>query len=245
MNKAFWLLGIALALLVSLYLAPAVPQWQSYHDFADQRTFLNIENFLNTSSNFAFCFVALLGMHALWQKRGAFSGFTELAPFIVFFVGLFFVGIASFYYHLEPNNARLVLDRAAMSVGFMAMLAIAISTKISRLVGFYLVWPFLVFGVFSVYYSYIQDDLRLYAAMQYASILFTIAIICLYKTAYPPTRYFVWAFVCYAIAKVFELTDAQVFTATNHLISGHTLKHLISSGAAYFFVLMVTHKRDF
>ena len=36
----------------------------------------------------------------------------------------------------------------------------------------------------------------------------------------------------YALAKVLEQTDAQVFQLTPELVSGHTLKHIVASCAA-------------
>jgi hypothetical protein len=46
----------------------------------------------------------------------------------------------------------------------------------------------------------------------------------------------------YALAKIFELLDAQVF-ALGRLVSGHTLKHLASAMAAYW-ILRMLRKRS-
>jgi len=232
---------LACALFAVLLFVPPIPQWQSYHDFADTRTIFGIHNFFNICSSYLFCFVAIWGFVSLWQKRNAFS-FVEIFPFLLFFVGLFLVGLGSGFYHLEPNDTRLVFDRMSMSIVFMAMLAIAISTKISPITGFYLVLPLLLFGLFSVYYWGVALDLRLYGFTQYASILFTIVILIIYKTPYPPISFFVWAFSWYALAKFFELSDRSIYEATNYIISGHTLKHLTSCVSASYFVRMVRYK---
>lgn len=38
--------------------------------------------------------------------------------------------------------------------------------------------------------------------------------------------------LAYALAKVLEQTDAQVYHLTHELVSGHTLKHIVASFAA-------------
>jgi hypothetical protein len=42
----------------------------------------------------------------------------------------------------------------------------------------------------------------------------------------------VWVVFFYALAKVCESFDHGIFEATGHLVSGHTLKHLVASLAA-------------
>ena len=37
----------------------------------------------------------------------------------------------------------------------------------------------------------------------------------------------------YALAKVFEHFDAQVYTLTGEVLSGHSLKHVLAAGAAW------------
>jgi hypothetical protein len=43
----------------------------------------------------------------------------------------------------------------------------------------------------------------------------------------------VWVIVFYGAAKVLEGMDTAVFEATGHWVSGHTLKHLVASLAAW------------
>jgi hypothetical protein len=40
----------------------------------------------------------------------------------------------------------------------------------------------------------------------------------------------------YALAKVFELLDRQIWTLTQQLVSGHTIKHLLSAAAGFAFL---------
>ena len=56
------LLGLAAASLAALLLLPPIPQDQSYHKFADQRTLFGTPNFWNVVSNFPFIAIGLAGL---------------------------------------------------------------------------------------------------------------------------------------------------------------------------------------
>jgi hypothetical protein len=63
-----------------------------------------------------------------------------------------------------------------------------------------------------------------------------------------PPRYtrsldFAMVFVFYVLAKIFETADRQIFSLDQHVVSGHTLKHL-AAGAAGFWILRMLQKRQ-
>jgi hypothetical protein len=51
----------------------------------------------------------------------------------------------------------------------------------------------------------------------------------LFKPRYTGGRHLVVLIVWYGLAKVFELLDVWIYTFTHHLVSGHTLKHLVAA----------------
>jgi hypothetical protein len=51
------------------------------------------------------------------------------------FVGLQLTAFGSSYYHLSPNNSRLVWDRLPMTIAFMSMVAAIIAERISLRIG--------------------------------------------------------------------------------------------------------------
>ena len=53
--------GLMIASLAALPLLPPIPQDQSYHRFADQRTLLGVPNFWNVVSNLPFIAVGAGG----------------------------------------------------------------------------------------------------------------------------------------------------------------------------------------
>jgi hypothetical protein len=91
------LLSLMVVSLVGLLLLPPIPQDQSYHQFADQRILLGMPNFWNVVSNLPFIAVGAAG---LWR-------FHHHSAIIVLFLGIFFTGFGSSYYHWNPNDSTL------------------------------------------------------------------------------------------------------------------------------------------
>ncbi len=56
-----------------------------------------------------------------------------------------------------------------------------------------------------------------------------------------PTRYLWWLMICYLLAKILEFYDREIYTLTS-LISGHTLKHLVSATGIVFFCLALKYR---
>ena len=60
------LLALAASLGLALWLHGPIPQWASYHQFADQRAWLGLPNAADVLSNLPF---ALVGLGWLWATR--------------------------------------------------------------------------------------------------------------------------------------------------------------------------------
>ncbi|MFQ5863873.1 MAG: ceramidase domain-containing protein [bacterium] len=169
--------SITLAAVVAILALPPIPQSQTYHRFADQRTLLGIPNFLNVISNAPFFIVGLLGLFFLWRQRasdasGAFAERSEQWPYLLLFSGVALTCFGSVYYHLAPDNARLVWDRLPMSLIFMSFLAAIIVERISVKAGLLLLLPLVTVGIGSVIYWHWSElrgvgDLRLYIMVQF------------------------------------------------------------------------------
>lgn len=97
-----------------------IKQDLGYHQFADQRTRFSIQNFINVISNIPFMLIGLLGILHLNGKNIKIADCQPITPFFVFFMGVFFTGIGSAYYHLNPSNETLFWDRFPMTISFMA-----------------------------------------------------------------------------------------------------------------------------
>jgi hypothetical protein len=153
------------------------------------------------------------------------------------FVALLLVGAGSAYYHLGPNNARLVWDRLPIAIVFTSLLAWVIGDRIDERIGVASTLPLTVCGLLSVWYwqhteSIGRGDLRPYAVAQFYPPLGILLLLLLFPRRGPSQWLWLAALGSYAVAKWAELGDAAVYAATGW-VSGHTLKHLAATVSAY------------
>lgn len=248
---------IALLLLLTMVMSivsfclPRIPQPQSYHHFADQRAFLGIANFNDVLSNLPFAVIGLWGLIFLMGSDSArlqkgFLDNRERWPYLLVFAGLLLTAIGSSYYHLDPNNARLVWDRLPMTIVFMSMVAAVIMERISLPAGLWLLPVLVLVGTGSVLQWYASElkgtgDLRLYAAVQvYSGLVLLLAL--LFPSRYSRASDFAVVVGFYVLAKALELLDRPIFSL-GHVVSGHTLKHLAAAAAGYW-ILRMLQKRQ-
>jgi Ceramidase len=208
--------------LAALLMLPPIAQDQSYHQFADQRMLFGIPNFWNVVSNIPFLAVGAAG---LWRVRHNMAT-------VIFFLGVFLTGIGSSYYHWNPSDSTLIWDRLPMTLCFAAILALVVQERASARVGAILLWPALAVGVFSLLLWLWTDDLRLYFWAQFFPGVALLLLFLLYPPKYTASRCWIIAAGLYALAKVFEFADDPIF-ALGHLISAHTLKHLVAAAACF------------
>ncbi len=231
-RPAVFVSGLIVASLAALLLLPAIPQDQSYHLFADQRTLLGISHFWNVISNLPFIAVGGVG---LWQFR-------RNPATAVLFLAILLTGFGSSYYHLNPNDRTLFWDRLPMALGFMAILAIVIEERLDARTGAMLLWPLLAIAVFSLLVWRWTDDLRLYAWVQFFPIVALLVIFLTRPPKYTGTRYWILAAALYVLAKLFEFYDDAIYSIGS-IVSGHTLKHL-AAAAACFMILRYFQTRS-
>src|SRR4030043_413454 len=95
-------------------LRPPIAQPPAYHEFADQRACWGLPNCLDTASNALFVLAGALGLRFVQRGQGAWRDRREAWPYGLVFLAMILGGLASGYYHLAPDNARLLGDRLAM-----------------------------------------------------------------------------------------------------------------------------------
>src|ERR1700735_20838 len=232
-NRRIWIvLGLMVASLGGLLLVPPIPQDQTYHQFADQRTLLGTPNFWNVVSNFPFIVIGAVG---LWQfRRGSAT--------VALFLGILLTGFGSSYYHLDPNDRTLFWDRLPMAIGFMAILAITIEERVDARTGSLLLWPLIAIGVFSLLLWRWTGDLRLYVWVQFFPCLALPLMFLLLPPKYSGTFYWLFAAALFSFSKLLGFYDgAGSFVCA--IVSGHTLKHL-AAAAACVAILRYFQKRQ-
>lgn len=241
------IIGASAVFLIMLAMQDSIPQDPDYHYFADQRTVAGVPQVLNVISNLPFLVVGGYGLYLLYCRR--FPALVKPLQLIyaVFFAATVFVGLGSAYYHLDPDNFRLLWDRLPMSIAFMAFLLIIVGEHISSNWARRLLVPLILGGIGSVGYWISTEaqglgDLRPYAAVQFLPLLLTPLILMLFPSAFSKSL-FMWVVpALYLAAKVFEWLDEPVFQVTG-FISGHTLKHLLAALAVYFVILALRRRK--
>ena len=241
------MVGLAAAVMVVAVSLPRFPQPADYHDFADHRGWLGIPNFGDVVSNLGFAIVGILGLHALLRKpsRIRFLDSNERWPYLIIFVGLILTAAGSSYYHLAPDNARLVWDRLPMTIVFMSLVAALIAERVSVRAGIALLPVLLAIGVGSVLqwrWSELQGrgDLRFYAAVQLYAMLAVLLALFL-KPRYTRVSDLAVLAAFYILAKVTETFDARIFSFGN-IVSGHTIKHLAAAVGSYWILRMLQRR---
>lgn len=226
-TPSLWRYGVIAAVvfgsLAVMMLRPPIAQDQAYHAFADARPLFGIPNFGDVASNLAFLLVGAAGLWSCFRQR-----FGPLHnAWLVMFAGIATVGIASSYYHWNPNDQTLVWDRMTLTVGFMGLFIALVGEFVDRRLGRLLV-PAVVLGAASVVYWHYADDLRPYYWVQMVPLLIVPVAIALFRSPFSHQWMILLGAVLYGVAKLTELGDKVIFSATAGTISGHTLKHLFA-----------------
>jgi len=241
--------GFAALAAVAALLLPPIPQDPAYHRLADSRAGLGFPNASNVLSNAGFVVVGALGL-AFAAGGGGVRAFREPGerwPYRVFFGGLLLTGFGSAYYHWEPGNARLAWDRLPLAITLMGLLAATITERIGVKTGSWLLGPLVAIAAGSVVYWHWTEqrgagDLRLYALVQFYPVVAIPLMLWWLPPRYTRGGELLAAAATYAAAKVPELLDGWILSATR-AVSGHTLKHLLAALAGYWVLRMLRHRR--
>ena len=155
--------------------------------------------------------------------------------------------LASTYYHLAPDNARLVWDRVPISIGIVTLLSIVLIERVNTNIGF-LSLPFLIlFGVGSVIYWDWSErsglgNLNYYIVVQLYSILAIILLSKYFFSRYTGGESIYVVIIIYAFAKFAEILDHEIYSL-GKVISGHSVKHLLVGLAVFQIVGILQNRR--
>ena len=239
----FWRHGLLLLIgvgsLVLLLTRPPLAQDLRYHHFADRRLLLGVPNFSDVASNIPFLFVGIAGLTLGLRSR--FAGGS--VSWTVFFGAVALVSLGSAYYHWRPDNNTLVWDRLPMTMGFMAMFVAILSESIDERLGRLFLAPALIAGCASAIYWHFTDDLRFYAWVQFMPLLTIPVVMALFRSRYSHQWFLLPALGCYVLAKVFEVSDHEIFAVTHHAFAGHAIKHLFAALGCFVILEMLRRRK--
>jgi len=235
------------ALLVLALLAHGpIAQPAHYHEFADQRSGFALPCVASVLSNAGFAVFGLWGLLSLWPQRGAPSLKAGWPGYCLFLVALTLTAFGSSYYHLAPDDARLVWDRLPIALASAGLLA-GVRAETQGPSGDR---RFLVMlaccAVASVAWWYATalqgaGDLRPYLLVQGLPLILIPLWQAIHRSPAADRNCFAGALVLYIVAKVAELYDHELLAVLGW-ISGHTLKHLLATAAAALLVARLVRR---
>lgn len=228
--------AVVLLALLGLIIGP-ISQPEVYHHFAGDVKFWNV------FSNVLFLVAGIWGLYLLLTPEKVQFIDDRVRPMWLFVAGgLVLTAIGSSYYHLDPNNTRLVWDRLPMTIIFMSYVAALIGERVNMRLGLSL-WPLLlIFGLYSVIDWHATDDLRLYLGVQLFTILAT-AIFLFFPSPYNRKWDIAIVVLLFGLARLFEIYDHEIWEISRNSVSGHTLKHLAAGMAGVWLMYMLVKRR--
>jgi len=230
------------AAVVVAFLQP-IPQPQAYHNFADQRTIFGVSHGFDVLSNLAFLVPGLLGLWFVLKAGLTLDAGTRWA-FATLFFGLVLTSLGSAYYHLEPDNQRLVFDRLPMIIAMSGCVGAVVADRLGGATAWCLA-GLIAIGLWTVHQWSVSEqlgrgDLRWYALYEGLIICVGALLLWLFPSRNGATPAFVIAVAGNVAAKVFEVLDKPIYGADG-IVSGHTLKHL-SAGLAFLPLVLLIQR---
>jgi hypothetical protein len=227
--------GLLVLAVAAMLVHGPIAQLDHYHEFADARALFGLRNAADVLSNIGFALVGLWGLWALRDKRRDPRLEAAWPGYRLFLIALVMTAFGSSFYHLAPDNDRLLWDRLPIAVACAGLLA-AVRAETRDEGEPRWVLPALVAAAVSsvLWWSLTESlgagDLRLYLLVQGAPLVFIPIWQALYGSPRSDRAAFGIAILLYALAKVAELNDHAVFSALG-FVSGHTIKHLLAVAA--------------
>src|SRR6267378_3940559 len=98
---------------LGLLLYGPIAQPERYNEFADRRALFGVRNGADVLSSAGFAIVGLWGLARLWPARMHRALSTAWPGYCLFLVALVLVAAGSTFYHLAPDNGRLIPPQRA------------------------------------------------------------------------------------------------------------------------------------
>lgn len=242
-------LAVVVVAVVGVSVLPPISDEPSYLRFADTRGLAGLPNFADVVSNLAFVVAGALGVaFVLGIRLGTrtFARPSERWTYFVFFAGVFLAGFGSAYFHLAPDSVRLAVDRIPITVALMGFLAATVADRVGPRLGVALLVPLAAAGLGSVVFWFRGEltgagDLRPYVLVQYLPMVLVPLLCFLYPSRYTHGASVWGALALYGLAKLGEVCDAAVLSV-GHIVSGHTLKHVLGGLAAWWLLRMLQNR---
>lgn len=240
--------ALTVAVVAWLLVAGPIAQPPDYNNFANRAPWLGIANGADVLSNLGFALVALWGWLRLRPRRRGPELERGWSGYRLFLAGLGLTALGSAWYHLAPDNQRLVWDRLPIALTVAGLLAAVRAECVPDTRGTRYTLVISLLAVLSVAWWQYTDgpqhpgDLGPYLAMQLLALLLIPLWQAIHRAPRADRLAFGVAIAFYVVAKLAELYDRELLAALR-FVSGHTLKHLLASAAAAVLVARLSQRR--
>jgi hypothetical protein len=237
-------LAITAVTSIGLLAYGPIAQFVDYHSFADGRVMLGVPHAGDVLSNAGFAIVGIWGLERLYRARRHPPGRAGLPGYVLFCLSLMLTALGSTFYHLAPDDARLVWDRLPIATACAGLLAGVRAEASPRRHELLATAILTAAAVASVLWWQVTDragegDLRPYLLIQALPLVLIPVWQWTSHAAVTRRIAFGVAILLYVAAKIAELNDHVLYSALG-FISGHTLKHLLATMAAAVIVGEIT-----
>ncbi|KAF5467986.1 hypothetical protein F2P56_012184 [Juglans regia] len=219
--------GALLCLLCLMLATPKIPRSPKNHIFADMRNFLGVPNTLNVITNFPFLVVGVLGF--VLSLQGNFFNISlpgEVWGWALFYAGIAGVAFGSAYYHMKPDDSRVMWDTLPMMIAYSSVYSSFIVERVGLRIGLSSQCTLLLVAFLSAAYGRAYNDLRLCMAFQLIPSIAIPGMTYVFRSQYTHARYWLFAAGAHVLAKFEGVADKKIYYVNRYLISGHSLEHL-------------------
>jgi hypothetical protein len=237
---------ITAGIIVIMAVHGRIAQPVHYNEFADQSAAFGIPHAADVLSNAGFAVVAIWGWLTLRPKRDSDRLRAGWPGYRLFLTGLFLTAFGSGFYHLAPDNARLIWDRLPIALVCVGLLVGVRGDTQPRLKTDIEAIVLGLYAVASVAWWVYTDrngagDLRPYLLLQGLSLVLIPLWQAIHRAPRADRIAFAAAMMLYVVAKLAEMFDHEISNALG-IVSGHTLKHLIATMATAAVVWGLTRR---
>ncbi|KAF9614185.1 hypothetical protein IFM89_015693 [Coptis chinensis] len=153
-----------------------------------------VPNTLNVITNFPFLIVGVFCLVLCLQGSFfAISSRGEVWGWVFFYAGIVGTAFGSAYYHLKPEDNRVIWDRFPMMVAYAALLSNLVLERVGIRIGITCLFSLLSLAVVSIAYERNFDDLRLCMMFHLIPSVVIPTLAIRYPPKYTHSRYWLWA----------------------------------------------------
>jgi hypothetical protein len=113
---------VTIGIVVIMAVYGRIAQPLHYNEFADGSAIFGIHHAADVLSNAGFALVAIWGWLTLWPRRSSARLRAGWPGYRLFLIGLLLTAFESGFYHLAPDNARLIWDRLPIALACAGLL---------------------------------------------------------------------------------------------------------------------------